>query len=87
MIDSLVAEGYNVIFTTSFEFMDMTIEASKKYPNVLFFHCSGYKGAPNVGTYFADLYQVYYLNGLMAGALTKTGKIGYVLLSTQTRLP
>lgn len=77
-IDRLVSEGYNVIFTTSFEFMDQTIEAAKKYPNVIFFHCSGYKRAPNVGTYFADLYQVYYLNGLIAGALTKTGHIGYV---------
>ncbi|MEM4482205.1 MAG: BMP family ABC transporter substrate-binding protein, partial [Desulfurococcaceae archaeon] len=77
-IDRLVSEGYNVIFTTSFEFMDQTIEGAKKYPNVLFFHCSGYKRAPNVGTYFADLYQVYYLNGLMAGALTKTGQVGYV---------
>jgi simple sugar transport system substrate-binding protein len=77
-VDRLVAEGYNVIFTTSFEFMDKTIEAAKKYPNIIFFHCSGYKRAPNVGTYFADLYEVYYLNGLIAGALTKTGKIGYV---------
>ena len=77
-IDRLVANGYTVIFTTSFEFMDKTIEAAKKYPNVMFFHCSGYKRAPNVGTYFADLYQVYYLNGLMAGALTKTGQVGYV---------
>ena len=78
VIDDLVSKGYNVIFTTSFDFMDKTIEAAKKYPNVIFFHCSGYKRAPNVGTYFADLYEVYYLNGLMAGALTKTGKIGYV---------
>jgi len=78
VIDNLVAQGYNVIFTTSFDFMDKTIEAGRKYPNVIFFHCSGYKRAPNVGTYFADLYEVYYLNGLMAGALTKTGKIGYV---------
>ncbi|MEM1532715.1 MAG: BMP family ABC transporter substrate-binding protein [Desulfurococcaceae archaeon] len=78
VVDRLVAEGYNVIFTTSFEFMDKTIEAGKKYPNVMFFHCSGYKRAPNVGTYFADLYQVYYLNGLMAGALTETGQLGYV---------
>jgi simple sugar transport system substrate-binding protein len=78
VIDNLVAGGYNVIFTTSFEFMDKTIEAAKKYPNVMFFHCSGYKRAPNVGTYFADLYEVYYLNGLIAGALTKTGQIGYV---------
>lgn len=77
-IDELVARGYNVIFTTSFDFMDNTIEAAKKYPNVLFFHCSGYKRAPNVGTYFADLYQVYYLNGLIAGAVTETGQLGYV---------
>ncbi len=82
VIDNLVSQGYNVIFTTSFEFMDKTIEASKRYPNVMFFHCSGYKRRSNVGTYFADLYQVYYLNGLIAGALTKTGKIGYVAAFT-----
>lgn len=78
VVDRLVSQGYNVIFTTSFDFMDKTIELAKKYPDVMFFHCSGYKRAPNVATYFADLYQVYYLNGLMAGALTKTGHIGYV---------
>lgn len=62
--------------------MEKTIEKAKQYPNVIFFHCSGYKRAPNSGTYFADLYQVYYLNGLIAGALTKTGQIGYVATHT-----
>lgn len=81
-IDELVRAGYNVIFTTSFDFMEKTYEAAKKYPNVLFFHCSGYMRRENMGTYFADLYQVYYLNGLIAGALTKTGKIGYVAAFT-----
>ncbi len=81
-IDNLVSQGYNVIFTTSFEFMDKTIEKGEEYPNVMFFHCSGYKRRENVGTYFADLYQVYYLNGLIAGALTKTGHIGYVAAFT-----
>ncbi|MEM2195860.1 MAG: BMP family ABC transporter substrate-binding protein, partial [Sulfolobales archaeon] len=81
-IDELVRAGYTVIFTTSFEFMEKTYEAAKKYPNVMFFHCSGYMRWDNMGTYFADLYQVYYLNGLMAGALTKTGKIGYVAAFT-----
>jgi len=78
VIDMLVEQGYTVIFTTSFEFMNPTIEAASKYPNVVFFHCSGYMRAPNVGTYFAEFYQLYYLNGLMAGALTKTNKVGYV---------
>ncbi|MCL6568103.1 MAG: BMP family ABC transporter substrate-binding protein, partial [Meiothermus silvanus] len=46
--------------------------------DVIFAHASGFKRAPNMATYMADFYQVYYLNGLMAGALTKSGKVGYV---------
>ena len=74
----IVEEGADVVFTTSFGFMDATIEAGEKYPDKILFHCSGYKRAPNVGTYFAEFHQLYYLNGLMAGALTKTNKVGYV---------
>jgi len=77
-VDRLVAGGCNVIFTTSFDFMDQTLEAAKKHPNVIFAHASGFKRAPNMLTYMADFYQIYYLNGLMAGALTKSGKVGYV---------
>lgn len=71
-------EGADVVFTTSFGYMDDTIRAGEKYPDKIFFHCSGYKRRQNVGTYFAELYQLYYLNGLMAGALTQTNKAGYV---------
>jgi basic membrane protein A len=78
IIDKLVQQGAKVIFTTSFGFMDGTLAAAKKYPDVIFAHASGFKRAPNMATYMADFYQVYYLNGLMAGALTKTGKVGYV---------
>lgn len=79
IIDRLVQEEKcNVIFTTSFGYMDDTIAAGEKYPDATFMHCSGFKVSDNVGTYFGDLYQAYYLNGLMAGVLTKTNKIGYV---------
>jgi basic membrane protein A and related proteins len=79
IIDRLIQEETcDVVFTTSFGYMDETIKAGMKYPNKHFMHCSGFKRAKNVGTYFADLYQTYYLNGLMAGALTKSDKIGYV---------
>ena len=79
IIDRLIQEEKcDVVFTTSFGYMDDTIKAGKKYPNKTFMHCSGFKRSDNVGTYFGDLYQIYYLNGLMAGALTKTNKIGYV---------
>lgn len=77
-IDRLVKGGCKVVFATSFGFMDQTLEAAKKYPDVVFAHTAGFKRAPNMATFMADFYQVYYLNGLMAGALTKTGKVGYV---------
>ena len=74
----IVEEKADVVFTTSFGFMDATIEAAKRHPDKILFHCSGYQRAPNVGTYFSEFHQLYYLNGLMAGALSKTGKVGYV---------
>jgi simple sugar transport system substrate-binding protein len=77
-IDKMVQQGAKVVFTTSFGFMDGTLAAAKRYPNVIFAHATGFKRAPNVATYMADFYQIYYLNGLMAGALTKSGKIAYV---------
>ena len=79
IIKRLIEEqGVDVVFTTSFGFMNGTLRAAKEYPDHIFFHCSGYLRWKNMGTYFADLYQVYYLNGLMAGALTKSNKVGYV---------
>ena len=79
IIDRFIQEEKcDVVFTTSFGYMDDTIKAGQRYADKMFMHCSGFKQAKNVGTYFADLYQTYYLNGVMAGALTKTDKIGYV---------
>jgi basic membrane protein A len=79
IIDRLIQQQKcDVVFTTSFGYMDETIKAGQRYPEKIFMHCSGFKNSKNVGTYFGDLYQMYYLNGIMAGALTKTNKIGYV---------
>jgi len=77
-LDRLVADKCQVIFTTSFGYMDDTLAAAKKYPDVIFAHATGYKRMPNVATYIAEFYQVYYLNGLVAGAMTKSGKVGFV---------
>ena len=77
-IDRYVKEGCNVIFTTSFGYMDATLASAKKYPNVMFAHATGFQRLPNVLTYTADFYQLYYLNGMMAAALSKTGKLGYI---------
>ena len=78
-MDNYVSLGYKVIFTTSFGYMDATYTAAETHTDVLFFHCGGYKRRANMGTYYAEMYQAYYLDGLVAGALTKTGKLGLVL--------
>jgi basic membrane protein A len=78
IITRFAAEGYDVVFTTSYGYMDTTIEVAKRFPKVVFGHCSGYKRAENVFTYFGRMYQPKYLAGIIAGKMTKTGKIGYV---------
>ena len=77
-IDQMADQGVNVIFTTGGGFMDGTIAAAARHPDILFFNADGHKRAPNVGTYVADPYQCFYLEGMAAGALTKAGKIGCV---------
>ncbi|BAI80448.1 conserved hypothetical protein [Deferribacter desulfuricans SSM1] len=78
VIMKLAQTGHNLIFTTSFGFMDPTLEVAKRFPNVVFMHCSGYKTAKNVGTYFGRMYQARYLSGMIAGSMTKSNIIGYV---------
>ncbi len=78
VIRDLCNQGYDVIFTTIFAFMDATLNAARNYPDVIFEHCSGYKTAENMGTYFGRMYQVDYLSGLIAGKMTKSNYIGFV---------
>jgi basic membrane protein A len=71
-------KGYDMIFATSFGFMDPMYEVAEDYPEIIFEHCSGYLTRDNMGTYFGRIYQPRYLSGIVAGAMTKTNKIGYV---------
>ena len=78
VIMGLANKGYNLIFTTSFGFMDPTLEVANRFKDVAFEHCSGYKTAANMGNYFGKFYQGKYLSGIVAGAMTKSNTIGYV---------
>ena len=77
-IRDLIDQGCNVIYTNSFGFMDWTLKVANDFPNVYFGHCSGYKRADNMSTYFGKIYQARYLSGIAAGYKTKVNKIGYV---------
>ena len=78
-IENFIKRGYDIIFTTSFGYMDPTYMLAQKYPKVHFFHCSGYKyNNTNMTAYFGRMYQARFLTGLVAGMMTKSNIIGYV---------
>lgn len=74
----MIDQGAKVIFATSFGYMDYIEKVSKEYPDVKFFHCSGYKTTDNMSSYFGREYQARYLTGIVAGMKSQNGKIGYV---------
>jgi basic membrane protein A len=78
VITGLVRKGHNLIFTTSFGYMDATLDVARRNKDVVFMHCSGYKTADNVGNYFGRMYEPRYLSGIVAGKMTKANVIGYV---------
>jgi basic membrane protein A len=78
VISRMAGKGYDIIFTTSFSFLDATFRVAEKFPDTVFMHCSGNRTAPNVGNYFARIYQARYLTGMVSGLMTRTNQIGYV---------
>ena len=70
--------GADIIFTTSFGYMDPTINVAANFPNVKFEHATGFKRADNVSTYSARFYEGRAVQGLIAGSMTQTNKIGYI---------
>jgi basic membrane protein A len=77
-IESLARSGHQLIFTTSFGFMEPTLKVAKKFPKVKFEHATGYKRSANVSTYSARFYEGRYICGEIAGRLSKTGTVGYI---------
>ncbi|SFS62314.1 BMP family ABC transporter substrate-binding protein [Paenibacillus sp. BC26] len=73
-----LAQNHDIIFTTSFGYMDYTLNVAKKFPKVIFEHTAGYKTADNMGTYFGKNFEASYLAGIAAGKVTKKNHLGYV---------
>jgi len=79
VLTQFALSGCNIIFTTSFGYMDPTNTVAEKFPNVKFEHATGYKRLhPNVSTYDARFYEGRAVIGHIAGRMTKTNKIGYI---------
>jgi basic membrane protein A and related proteins len=78
VIRQLAQDGNQVIFTPSFGYMEQTLRVAAEFPKVIFANGTGYKQAPNVSSYSAKFYEARYLNGVIAGHMSKTGVAGYV---------
>ena len=78
VIRQLASSGHNLIFTTSFGFMNPTIKVAKQFPKVMFEHATGYKTAPNVSVYNARFHQGRAVIGTIAGHMSKSGVAGYI---------
>jgi basic membrane protein A len=77
-IEQLARAGNKLIFTTSFGYMEPTLKVAKKYPNVHFEHATGYKRDKNVSTYSGRFYEGRYIQGIIAGKMSKSGVLGYI---------
>ncbi|TRD23633.1 BMP family ABC transporter substrate-binding protein [Palleronia caenipelagi] len=78
VMTQMALSGADLIFTTSFGYMDPTMNVAAKFPDVKFEHATGYKTAENVSNYSARFYEGRAVQGLIAGRMTKSNKIGYI---------
>jgi len=79
VLTQMALEGADIIFTTSFGYMDQTNAVAAKFPDVKFEHATGYKREhPNVSTYNGRFYEGRAVMGTIAGRMTKSNKIGYI---------
>ena len=77
-ITQMALSGADIIFTTSFGFMDPTLNVAAKFPDVKFEHATGFKRSDNVSIYSARFYEGRAIQGHIAGKMTKTNKVGYI---------
>jgi basic membrane protein A len=78
VIAELANKGNGLIFTTSFGFMNPTVQVAQRFPKIFFEHATGYKRDKNVATYNIRFYEGRYIQGVIAGKMSKTGTIGYI---------
>jgi basic membrane protein A and related proteins len=78
VFEDLARRGNKVIFGTSFGYMDQMANVAKKFPDTIFVNATGFKTGPNLGTYMIMADQARYLEGMVAGAMSESGQIGFV---------
>ncbi len=78
ILQKLIKKDTDIIFATSFGFMDATARAAQKHSDIVFEHATGYKKSDNMAIYNARFYEGRYISGIIAGSMTKSNNIGYI---------
>ena len=74
----MALQGVDIIFATSFGYMESMLNVAKEFPDVKFEHATGYKTAENMSVYSSKFYEGRYVQGVIAGHMSKAGKAGYI---------
>lgn len=77
-IERLIDEGSALVFTTSPVMLDASMKASVKHPSARILNCSLLASWQRVRSYYLRIYEAKFLVGMIAGAMTETGHIGYL---------
>lgn len=78
VMERLIQEDHNIIFATSYGYLDYAIDVGKDHPEVSILHAGGLKTSENVGTYWADSDDAMYLAGMVAGSVTESNQLGFI---------
>ena len=76
-VERAASDGNQVIFTTTPLLMPDSLKAALKYPEVQILNCSLNYAWKSIPTYYARMYEVKFLTGLIAGSMAKGENIGY----------
>ncbi|MEZ0326568.1 MAG: BMP family protein [Fimbriimonas sp.] len=77
---SYAQKGYNLVIGHGYEYNEPASEVAGDFPDTVFLTSSGGKIGPNLGAFRFNLEEAFYLAGMMAATMSKTGKIGWVAL-------
>lgn len=78
VMEEYAGNGYDVVYGTTFSFMDQMVSAAESNPNTIFEHCDGFETRDNLGRYFGRMYQARFLAGVAAGIVTENDRLGFV---------
>lgn len=76
--EKFIQRGANIIIGTAFGYSDAFEELAAKHPQVAFLNGSGTTNGANLESFYGRTYESQYLCGMVAGAVSRTGKLGFV---------